>query len=166
MKIIRFISLGILLSFLFACAPSTEQAMKYNDKLTEQQTLISKKIEDLNDTYDNYIAEEMNAAHKAALEQLEKSTKIIKKLKPFDEDKVFKKTALELFTVYKSVLENEHKRIIELLVLPDDKYKKEEVKEFETVRNSSIEKIDVEVDKLVKAQEAFAKKYKFEITAE
>jgi len=166
MKITKLLSLGILLSFFFACAPSTEKAMKYNDKITNEQTLISKKIEDLNDTYDNYIAEEMNTAHEAALEQVEKGTKTIKRLKAFDEDTAFKNAALKLFGVYKSVLENEHKRIIELLVLPDDIYGKVEVKEFETIRNNSIEKIDKEVDKLVEAQKIFAKKYKFEIAAE
>ena len=166
MKTTKLISLAFLLSFLYACAPSTEEAMKYNDKITSEQTLINKKIEELNDTYDNYIVEEMNSAHKVALEQVEKSTKTIKRLKAFDEDTDFKNAALKLFGVYKSVLENEHKRIIELLILPDDRYGKEEVKEFETIRNNSIEKIDKEVDKLVEAQEAFAKKYKFEIAAE
>jgi len=166
MKITKFIILGVLLSFFFACAPSTEKAIKYNDEITSQQTLINQKIEELNDTYDNYIAEEMNAAHKAALDQVEKSTKIVKKIKPFDEDKVFKKAFLESFAVYKSILENEHQRIIELLVLPNDKYGKEQIDEFKEIRDNSIEKIDKEADKLVKAQQVFAKKYKFEIETE
>lgn len=166
MKIIRFISLGILLSFLFACAPSTEQAMKYNDKLTEQQTLISKKIEDLNDTYDNYIAEEMNAAYKSAIKQVEESTKAVKKIKPFDDEKVFKKAILESFAVYKSIIENEHARIIELYVLPDDEYGKSEIKEIEELRNKAVNKVDKEADKLVKDQQEFAKKYEIVIAAE
>ena len=166
MKITKFISLGILLLFFFACAPSIEEAMKYNDEITNQQTQISEKIEILNDTYDNYIAEEMNAAHKTAIKQVNESTKALKKLKAFENDTVFIKAALKLFDVYKNVLEEEHKRIIELLIMPDDRYGKDEVKEFETIRNQSIEKIDNEVEKLVKAQQVFAKKYKFEIEAE
>ncbi|MBN2756061.1 MAG: hypothetical protein JXR51_02715 [Bacteroidales bacterium] len=166
MKKVMFISLGILMSFIFSCTPSVEEAMKYNNKITTEQTKISEKIEILNDSYDNYIAEEMKLAHKSALDQTLKGINEIQKLEAFDSDTMFKNSALHLFNVYKEVLENEHKRIIELLILPDDRYGKPEIKEFEILRNQSIDKVDKEVNKLIKVQEEFSKKYNFVIEDE
>ncbi len=166
MKITKFISTSLLLSFIVACVPSTEKAMEYHDKIIKQQTLISENFDKLNDTYNVYIAEEMNAAFESALKQIEESTKKVEKIKAFDEDKVFRKAFLEAFKVYKSVLETEHKRIIELYVLPISKYQDDEIEELKNLRDKALERVDEIQDKLIIVEKEFAKKYKFELTAE
>jgi len=148
-----------LLPLLMACQPTTEDAIKYNDGIIEQQNLVNEKFSVLLDTYDAIVPEEMDAAYNDASEQLQKSIAYVNKLKGFESDKYFKEAALKFLNTYKDVLENKHKRIIELYKLPDDKYTEKEGKELETLRDESSAILDKSIDEMMTVQRKFAKKY-------
>ncbi|RLD76429.1 MAG: hypothetical protein DRJ10_13585, partial [Bacteroidetes bacterium] len=118
------------------------------------------------DSYDTYVAEEMDNAYSTAEEQLKKSIKYVSDLKGFEEDTYFKEGALTFLNTYKAVLETEHKRIIELLKLPEDSYGSDQVKEVEAMRNQSNIKIDKALDDIFIIQKKFTDKYHIQLEKE
>lgn len=158
--------LFLLSVFLISCGPTKEQAIDYNDKIIAQDDSISAKIEKLVETYDKFVPAEMDKAYSNAMAETQKGIDFANKLKPFDNDSSFKNGALELFNAYKSVLEVQHKRIIELLKLPESEYGDAQVAEFEKLIESANKQMDVEIDKLIAVQENFANTHQFEISEE
>jgi hypothetical protein len=155
-----------IVSIFTSCGPTVEDAINYNDTIIERHDQITVKIRKLIDTYDKFIPAEMDKAYNDALTTTNDAIDFATKLKPFEEDSSFKNGALKLFKTYKEVLETEHKRIIELLKLPEEDYGKDEVKEFEQLISSSNEKINLGQTELTKIQQQFAKTHKFEINQE
>lgn len=166
MRNFTFILLFFSVFLFFSCGPTVEDAIKYSDDIEAQNELIIGKLEELIDSYDEYIPEEMNNAYAAAVAQVEKSIDFANKLKPLGEDSTFKNGAEKLFATYKSILDVEHKRIIELLKLPADEYGDEEIAEYAKLIESANQKADSELNKLIEIQENFAKKYQFELVKE
>ncbi len=159
MKHYRILFISLIVSLIISCKPSTKDAIKYSDGIVEQQILVNEQVSKLLDSYDTYVADEMDEAYSNAQNQLNKSIKYVNKLKGFEEDAYFKEGALVFLNTYKDVLENEHKRIIELLKLPEDAYGSKEVQEVEQHRNESNKKIDEAFEKMLAVQKKFAKKY-------
>ncbi|NJO90367.1 MAG: hypothetical protein HC831_16530 [Chloroflexia bacterium] len=108
----------------------------------------------------------MDNAYVAAVAQVNESVDFINKMKPFGEDSTFKEGAQKLFAAYKSILDVEHKRIIQLLKLPAEEYGDDEIAEYAKLIETSNQKADSELNKLIEIQESFAKKYKFELVKE
>ncbi len=157
--VLLFFSLGLFVS----CGPSVEDAIKYSDNIEKQNELVIGKLEELIDSYDEYIPEEMDNAYAAAVAQVDKSIEFADKLKPFGEDSTFKVGVQKLFATYKSILDVEHKKIIGLLKLPAEEYGDEEIAEYAKLIENANQKADSEMNKLIKVQESFAKKYNFEL---
>lgn len=166
MRNFTFILLFFLTAFFSSCGPNVKEAIKYNDGIIAKNDTIQSKIGELIDTYDHYQAEEMDAAYSKALQSVNDGIDFVTKLKPFAEDASFKNGALELFNAYKSVLEVEHKRAIELMKLPEDKYGEDEVAEFDKLREAINKKGVAELENLRKIQEKFAKTHQFTIETE
>jgi len=160
------LTLLLLMSILYACAPSVEQAIKYNDDIIAKNEAIQAKLNVLTDSYDKFIPEEMDKAYAEALKSTQEGIEFINKLEAFDKDTSFKAGALSLFKTYQSILEVEHKRLIELLKLPSSQYGEAQVAEYDKLREEANKKPDIEVNKLTEIQANFAKKFKFEITQE
>lgn len=163
MRKFTFTFLLISIVIFNSCGPTVEQAIKYNDKIIEQDDSISAKIEALIDTYDKFDPKEMDQAYNEAMKEIQKGIDFATKLKPFADDASFKDGALVLFNAYKSILEVQHKRIIELLKLPESEYGDKEVEEFEQLIEQANKKIDVELDNLIAIQEKFANTHQFPI---
>lgn len=162
MKNYRILLIILFFPLIMSCQPGTEEAIKYNDVIIEQQNLVNEKFSALISSYDSYVPEDMSTAYTNALDQLNMSIEYVKQLKGFEEDAYFKESALVYFNTYKDALENEHKRIIELYNLPDDDYNAEQVKELEKLRNQGSKKTDKAIDDMLTVQEKFAKKYHIE----
>ncbi len=164
MKNLTLTMLVVLLSILYACKPTVEQAIKYNDDIIIRNDSIAAKFSVLTDAYDKLVPEQMDKAYDEALKSTKEGIEFVNKLEPFDKDTSFKAGALTLFKTYESVLEVEHKRLIELAKLPESKYGDAQVAEYAKLRDQANAKMDAETNKLTQIQEAFAKKFKFEIT--
>lgn len=162
MKNYSILFITLFFTLILSCQPSTEEAMKYNDGIIEQQNLVNEKFSLLISSYDAYESEEMDAAYNNVLDQLNEDIEYVTKLKGFEEDAYFKEAALAFFNSYKEVLENEHKRIIELLKLSADDYGTTQVKEYEKLRDQASIKIDKAFENMLKNQQKFAKKYHIE----
>ncbi len=164
MKNLTLTVLIVLLGILYACKPTVEQAIKYNDDIISKNDSIAVKLGLLTDAYDKMIPEQMDKAYDEALKSTKAGIEFLNKLEPFDKDTSFKAGALNLFKTYQSVLENEHKRLIELSKLPESKYGDNEVAEYAKLRDQANSKTDQEINKLTEIQEKFSKKFKFDIT--
>ena len=166
MRDFKILFISLFVTLIISCQATTEDAIKYNDGITEQQILVNEKLTVLLDSYDAYVSEDMDIAYDSALEQLNKSINYVGKLKGFEEDKYFKESALTFLKIYKSVLENEHQQIIQLLKLPEDNYGQKEVELVEAHRNISNTKIDKAFEDMFITQKKFADKYHIELESE
>lgn len=164
MKNSRILLITLFFPLIMSCQPSTEEAIKYNDGITEQQLLVNEKVGTLMESYDSYVTEEMDEAYNNAIEQLNIGLEYTKKLKGFEDDAYFTEEALAFFSSYREILENEHVRIIELLKLPADDYGPDQIKEYEMLRSQSNMKIDKAFEDMLIIQKKFAKKYHIELS--
>ncbi|MEN8121007.1 MAG: hypothetical protein ABFS35_11695 [Bacteroidota bacterium] len=163
MKNYRILLVLIFFPLIMSCQPSTKEAIKYNDGITEQQILVNEKVSILMESYDTYVSEEMDEAYNNAIEQLNKGVEYTNKLRGFEDDTYFTEGALVFFNSYKEVLENEHGKIIELLKLPADDYGTDQIQEYEMLRSQSNMKIDKAYEDMLIIQKKFAKKYHIEL---
>ena len=165
-KTIPFIMIALFVGILSSCGPTSDQAVDYNDKIINEQIAIFEKMELLIDAYENYQPDLMDAAYEVTLTQITKSSANVEALADFDGSTTFRDAGVTLFKLYKSVLENEHKQIIELLKLPDSQYGDAEVKLTGDLSEAADEKINSGIEDLDVIQKEFATKYNFEIEAE
>lgn len=159
-----FYSTFILMSFVFfiACnnSPTQKEINNYLEIIAEQENLVLQKLNDLIDVYDSFNStEELQQAYKAVYEQLDKSEKAVKNIKGFEDDDILRSSALTFFNEIKLLLDNKHKRIIELYSMPDDRFKDKEQTELEHLRDSANEKADTIIIKAENAYAVFESKY-------
>ncbi len=154
----------ILMGFIFfiACnkGPSQEELNKYLEAIADQENQVLQKLNNLIDVYDSFNSTgELQEAYKAVYAQLDKSEKAVKNIKGFEDDDILRASALEFFKEIKSLLDNEHKRIIELYSMPDDQFKDKEQAELESLRDSASKKADAIMTKAEKAYSTFESRY-------
>lgn len=165
MKKTLLISMSAIMVLAFtACAPTKEEAISFNDKIINEQVLIIDKINLLFDALDDYTDHAgTDLAYSEALKQLETGTDVVSKLPKFGGSTEFRDEALKLFATYKSVLQNEFKKMIALSKLPDEQYLQQEEEEYKSLNKMASEKMDDGLQELNAIQREFAAKYKFEI---
>ena len=165
MKIIFLLTATVLLS-LTAFGQDVEIAIKYNDRIVELNEGVNLSLEKLIDSYETYLPEEMDSSYAMAIGTVNYAIDKIKRLAPLENDSSFKFGAFELFKTYKRVLENEHVRIIKLLKLPQCEYGEKQIKEYNKYIEDANNKCDRALNKLLKVQENFAKKFNIGLTTE
>ncbi len=161
----NFITLlsALVLIFIVSCKPSVKEAIVYNESIVLQHEQIIKKIAYLSDTYDNYEPTEMDSAYAVALKTAQDAIDFTNKLEPFHKDDTYKNAALGLFDAYKSVIEVEHAKIIQLLKLPPEQYQQKQIDEFDQLKDSADKKIQDKINQVASVQEEFARKFNFKI---
>jgi hypothetical protein len=152
----------LFLIFFGSCKPSVKEALAYNDTIVYYHQEIDKKLAYLSDTYGNYVPNEMDSAYKTAKSTTQIGIDFISSFKDFHGDDSYRKAALELFQTYKSVLEVEHVRIIELLKLPTNEFQQPQIDELDKLKETARKKIDAKIDEVAKVQEEFAKKFNYQ----
>lgn len=162
----RTMTLVMLTAVLFftACGPTTDDAIKYNDQIIDQQVKIIGTIDNLYDALEKWTNHGgMDAAYQNAMKQVELGTADVSAMDKFDGSTEFKDAALKLFGIYKSVLDNEFKEMIAINKLPDDQYTTEMKAKFDQLNDMAFKKMDDGLNELQVVQNRFAAKYKFEI---
>jgi esterase/lipase len=159
-----FYSSLIFIGFVFfiSCnkGPTQEELNKYLEAIADQENQVLQKLNNLIDVYDSFNSTaELQEAYKAVYAQLDTSEIAVKNIKGFENDDILKASALEFFNEIKSLLDNEHKRIIELYSMPDDQFKDKEQAELESLRDSTGKKADAIMAKAEKAYSTFESSY-------
>lgn len=151
---------------LIACEDNGKKAIEYNDAIVEEQIKIAKALTSLQKSYENYVAEEMQTAHKKALTTVENSITKVQNMPLVNDDTSLRVAALKLFGVYKNVLEVEHKEMIRLYKLPEDKYGEAELKQWENLSVQYLEKMQSALKDFQAVQAEYAKKHNFMLLEE
>jgi len=148
-----------------SCGVTPEQAAEYNDKIIHEQKAVDEKEIALKDAiYDWTNVDGMKKAYAAYMAQVTTSIDVVKKLEKFDGSTSFADAAAKLFDSYKSYGDKEYKDWIDLYSLPEGSFtatEEDKVKELKETVNSGL---DLEFEKFKLAQDAFAAKYKLELT--
>ena len=61
MKKIIYTLIAVCIIFLISCKPSREKAIKYNDDIITEQVAVVKKIDDLDESINNFDADKIEA---------------------------------------------------------------------------------------------------------
>jgi hypothetical protein len=163
-KTIHILLFATIVVALSSCKPSKEEAIAYNDKIINEQVAMIDKINLLYDALKNYQDHYgMDFCYAEALKQVETSTAAVEKLDKFGGDTKFRDEALKLFATYKSVLQNELKKMVDMSKLSDDMYTTDVEKQFNDLADVSSKKMDDGLKALDEVQKEFATKYNFQI---
>lgn len=147
-----------------SCAPSKEDAIKYNDLIIDQQTIIVDKINNLYESMNDFEHPEiMEEAYKNALDQIDKGTEAVSKMDNFDGKSEFREASLKLFAIYKSALQNEIKGMMEILKIPKTDITPEIESQFDNLNKQALEKMGNGLKEFQSIQYEFATKYKFKV---
>jgi hypothetical protein len=154
------------LMLIAACGPTKDQAITYNDAITDEHALVMDKFDALFASYDEYEnPSAMDNAYTDAVNAVDAATKNFEAMKDFDGETAFRDEAIALMKVYKSLLDNEFKQMIVIYKLPEDQYTEEKKAEWQGLRDEAVRKMDEGLAKIKAEQEKFAAKYNFEIIA-
>ncbi len=154
----------ILLATLFySCAPTPEQARKFNDDVIAEQVAVMTAINTLESANQTYKPELIEPALKAAAEQIDKSLTRLHAIGNIDEETDFFPLTIELIELFKDQVNNEYVKILEQYKLSDEEYD-------EDATNALLKSIDDDyaplAEKFSVAQQKFADKYGFELEEE
>ena len=153
-------SCGILFKQVYDIS-KVDDAIAYNDILIAEEIKVIDRIIILDSVFASYkpviIETELNAAKK----QIEKSMKIIKKVKSFYGDDSLKKALIIFLKSFDNQLNNQYTQMLNIYKLPDAEYTVTEEKRVDLL----YDQIDAEYEKEFKiftdAQDAFAEKFGF-----
>jgi len=166
MKKISFVILTFSLLIIFQSCEK-KSPVEYNDSIIEQQINVVDKIDELKKAIDNYnvlpadvAVSEMDVAYNKTLFQIDTAIIFLQTIEDFKGDNSLRQGADELFKTYKSVVETEYKRIIELYKLPDNLFTEKEILELDELVKTSSKKMNEAYDKFLKVQQEFAKNNK------
>lgn len=144
-----------------ACKPQPKEAADYNNKIISEQDSIVLKFRALEQTLNEYDPLAMDIAFFEANEQVDTSIIVIKSMPAFDNKTDYKDSALEVFSMYKSLLDNEYKEVVTILKKSELDYTKEDEERVRYLLFSVInEKLDNAYENIIAIQTAFAEKYK------
>lgn len=151
--------------FFFACGPSANDAIKYNDTIVVAQKKVIEKEAVLIDVI-NTTSDSLDLVYEDFKKEIDLSIETIKKMEAFDKKTDYKDLALSFFSDYKEVAENEYKEMISYAKVPDSLYTEEMDNKVLELSKNIDDKINKSIDAFIKFQDNFAAKYKFELTEE
>lgn len=160
------ISLILIAMVMTSCGPTPQQAVDYNDKIIAEQSLIDASLSVFIEALQDGDIEEIEETYADAVKQNEIGTDVVSKMEDFDGKTDLKDAALKLFDVYKSLLENEYKEMVDIKKLPDNKVTDEVVEKWEDLAEKSSEELDRGMEILKTAQVEFSVKYRFTLASE
>lgn len=153
-----------LIIMFTSCAPSKEDAIKYNDLIIDQQTLIVEKINNLYESMNDFEhPEKIEEAYQNAMKQIDKGSETISKMENFGGKSEFREASIKLFVIYKSVVQNEIKGMMEILNIPNTDITPEIESQFDNLNKQALEKMGNGLKEFQVVQYEFAEKYKFKV---
>ena len=166
-KVVMILSIFFSSVLLISCSDTTtKDASKYNDSIVAQQEKVISKFDELDSTFSEYDASKMDAAYDITEKQIISSIDNINKLGNFKDKSDLKDATIKLFETYKSILENEYKKMIILSKLPENKFTSIEENKLEQLSTDIDKKLNEAFEEFTKKQREFASKYNFQLEAQ
>ena len=163
-KIFSFIlSLMFVSVIMVSCGPTTDDAVKYNDKLVEQQTKVFDKESALIEAISKNMPDKLDVLLSDLSKQVDSSTAAVNSMQGFDGKTELKDAALKVFSTYKEVTEKDYKDMIKFAKTPDSLYTQEDDNKLIESSKKIDDKLNKCIDDFVLLQTKFAEKYKFEL---
>ena len=156
------LSLFILTGFN-SCGPNTDEAVKFNDALVDQQTLVFEKESILIDGISKNMPEKLDSALYLLEDQVKQSAEATEKLKDFKGGKELLDAALKVFSTYKNVAEQEYSEMIKIAKIPDSLYTQEDDNKIIDISKKIDDKLNQSIDSFRVKQKDFSTKFKFEL---
>jgi hypothetical protein len=164
-KVLSTLFGSLVLSVLMvSCAPTTDDAIKYNDALVDQQTKVIKAEDALIQAISQNTPEKLDEALNGLVKQIAASEEAVSKMEAFDGKTDYKDAALSLFKAYKNAAEKEYPEIIKIAKTPNEEYSQDMDDQLMTLSKAVDEKLNKEIEAFVAKQKEFSEKYKFELT--
>jgi len=165
MKKIVLLALALFLFVGVNAQKTKDEAITHNDVIVDDETMLL----NMDDLFVSSITESLNAetvecVRGLFLDFVKDRLEKYKKMKAFDDKDVFRKSIIELLTVYKDVIENEYVKIVELYAMSDDEYKLDEEKydlEWEETVNALDQKTSDAISSFLAEQIVFSNQYGF-----
>jgi hypothetical protein len=161
MKKLKFILLLMLVALstqLFAGKPNPA---KYNNKIVSKQHKVVNGFKEFFKTFEKGTKERMHDEREELLALVNKSINEIKVMDAFDGDAELRDGALSLLNFYKSGLEGDYHKMIELIA--NRERSKEDHAKLEAYKDGLIANEKIHDDKFEDLQIAFAKKHKLDL---
>lgn len=159
-KRVNYLLMFVLVSLLYSCGPSSEQARQFNDDVIAEQIAVINAINKLEAENATYKPERIEPALKAASEQIDKSLAVLNAMKNIDKETDFFPVTIEFIELFKSQVDNEYAKILEQYKLSNDMY--DEIA-TNALLNSIEENYTPLAEKFSASQQRFADKYGFEL---
>ena len=166
MKKVFTIIIGLLFvsTIMDSCRPSTNDAIKYNDELVNQQNKVYEKESALLDAISKNIPNKLDSLFTDLSKIIDESNKAVGNMDAFDGKTEMKDAVLKIFAAYKEVSANEYKEMITYSKIPDSLYTPGDDDKVLELSKKIDDKINKTIEEFVELQKKFASKYKFELT--
>lgn len=164
LSVMLFIAFGIM---MISCKPTSQQAADFNNKIIDQTDAVITAYNQFIKTWQNYEfgdpdLSDLKADFNDLKDQIKTSMDEISKLKKFDGKNEFKDAATEYLSSYKSVVENEWTKIMDILKKGED-FDKSDASKCDKLAKAIDDQTGDADDKFFKFQKEFAKKYNFRL---
>lgn len=142
---------------------NSAKALDYNNQLIQSQTIVMEKMLALTDTFEKSDPAAMSASLKALAQTIDRAITDVSRVAAFDGDTSLRDALLTLLKFYKQISDQEFQEIVGILGRVNPPVTQADVDRMNVI-NADITKREAVLDEtLGKVQQAFAKKYKFEI---
>lgn len=158
LKFILLLMLAVISSQSFAGKPNPA---KYNNKIVSKQHKVVNGFKEFFKTFEKGTKERMHDEREELLALVNNSIKEINLMDGFDGDTQLKDGALTLLSFYKSGLEGDYHKMIELIA--NRERSKEDLAKLEAYKDGLIANEKIHDDKFEEIQVAFAKKHKLDL---
>lgn len=163
MKKIFLTSLVVLGLTFTSCGPSQKDALKYNDEIVAIQKALTPIHEAFIDQLDGHNIDSLKYTHAKFAESAGLSLSACEKLQPFGDKREYLDAAIAYFKVVQGLANGEGKNMVEIMSKDSTQVTEDDVNKV----NEYAAKFDSEYEKVLgtvqKAQEAFAKEWKFDL---
>ncbi|NLL28499.1 MAG: hypothetical protein GX259_06855 [Bacteroidales bacterium] len=164
MKTTTFL-LGIVLAFfMVSCGPTTDDAIKHNDKIVlDQKEIIDAQNLFLTSMIDAKDSESVSQAFENYLEILTEKEKKYTEIGKFDEKDSFRIAMQTYIDQMISITENEYKNLVEIYNKDIEDVSQSDRDNWEKIAKDATGKESQANDAFLEAQKRFAKEYHFEL---
>lgn len=163
MKKVIVSALVVLGLTLTSCGPSQKDALKYNDDVVAIQKALTPIHEAFIDQLDGHNADSLKLTHGNFAAGAKTSLEACEKIGPFADKRDYLDAAISYFKVVKGLADNEGKSMVEIMTKDSTQVTEDDINKV----NELASKFDSEYEKVLgtvqKAQEAFAKEWKFDL---
>jgi hypothetical protein len=163
MKKIIVLAMFVMGMAVTSCGPSQKDALKYNDEIVSIQKGLTPVHEAFIDQLDGHNPDSLKMIHASFKDKAKSSLEACEKMGPFAEKRDYLDAAIEYFKVVKGLADNEGTSMVEIMTKDSTQVTDEDVSKVNEVATKFDSDYEVILGKVQKAQEAFAKEWKFDL---